>query len=224
MPRVTDEYYEKKRREIIDAAYRVCVRKPITSVDMKDIIAEAGFSHGVIYRYYKELDEIIRDLVITINESNKIDNQLDSILNDADLSDWKNTITSIFKMLSEYLTKAGVDILKLSIYSDLLAMSDPERAFKIAERLGKEDQSPLVYLVTALTKYLKKVIKANDLKPSRSVDEMMQFVIVTYQGIQSGYVLAECFKTPQLINKYKPKKMFSCLAESVICMMEGENE
>ncbi len=224
MPRVTDEYYEKKRREIIDAAYRVCVRKPITSVDMKDIIAEAGFSHGVIYRYYKELDEIIRDLVITINESNKIDNQLDSILNDADLSDWKNTITSIFKMLSEYLTKAGVDILKLSIYSDLLAMSDPERAFKIAERLGKEDQSPLVYLVTALTKYLKKVIKANDLKPSRSVDEMMQFVIVTYQGIQSGYVLAECFKTPQLNNKYKPKKMFSCLAESLICMMEGENE
>lgn len=224
MPRVTDEYYEKKRREIIDAAYRVCVRKPITSVDMKDIIAEAGFSHGVIYRYYKELDEIIRDLVITINESNKIDNQLDSILNDADLSDWKNTITSIFKMLSEYLTKAGVDILKLSIYSDLLAMSDPERAFKIAERLGKEDQSPLVYLVTALTKYLKKVIKANDLKPSRSVDEIIQFVIVTYQGIQSGYVLAECFKTPQLNNKYKPKKMFSCLAESVICMMEGENE
>ncbi len=224
MPRVTDEYYEKKRREIIDAAYRVCVRKPITSVDMKDIIAEAGFSHGVIYRYYKELDEIIRDLVITINESNKIDNQLDSILNDADLSNWKNTITSIFKMLSEYLTKAGVDILKLSIYSDLLAMSDPERAFKIAERLGKEDQSPLVYLVTVLTKYLKKVIKANDLKPSRSVDEMMQFVIVTYQGIQSGYVLAECFKTPQLINKYKPKKMFSCLAESLICMMEGENE
>jgi len=224
MPRVTDEYYEKKRREIIDAAYRVCVRKPITSVDMKDIIEEAGFSHGAIYRYYKELDEIIRDLVITINESNKIDARLDSILNNAKLDDWKNTITAVFKMLADYLTKAGVDVLKLSIYSDLLAMSDPERALRIAERLGKEDQSPLVYLVTTLTKYLKKMIKANDLKPSRSVDEMMQFVIITYQGIQSGFVLAECFKTPQLNNKYKPKKMFSCLAESLICMMEGKNE
>lgn len=224
MPRVTDEYYEKKRREIIDAAYRVCVRKPITSVDMKDIIEEAGFSHGAIYRYYKELDEIIRDLVITINESNKIDARLDSILNNAKIDDWKNTVTAVFKMLADYLTKAGVDVLKLSIYSDLLAMSDPERALKIAERLGKEDQSPLVYLVTTLTKYLKKVIKTNDLKPSRSVDEMMQFVIVTYQGIQSGFVLAECFKTPQLNNKYKPKKMFSCLAESLICMMEGKNE
>ncbi|MCR4715404.1 MAG: TetR/AcrR family transcriptional regulator [Treponemataceae bacterium] len=224
MPRVTDEYYEKKRREIIDAAYRVCVRKPITSVDMKDIIAEAGFSHGVIYKYYKELDEIIRDLVITINERNKIDDRLDSILNNSELSDWKNTVIAVFKMLADYISKAGVDILKLSIYSDLLAMSDPERALKIEERLGKEDQSPLVYLITALAKYLKKVIKANDLKPSRSVDEMMQFVIVTYQGIQSGFVLAECFKTPQLSNKYKPKKMFSCLAESVICMMEGKNE
>ncbi len=224
MPRVTDEYYEKKRREIIDAAYRVCVRKPITSVDMKDIIAEAGFSHGVIYKYYKELDEIIRDLVITINERNKIDDRLDSILNNSELSDWKNTVIAVFKMLADYISKAGVDILKLSIYSDLLAMSDPERALRIEERLGKEDQSPLVYLITALAKYLKKVIKANDLKPSRSVDEMMQFVIVTYQGIQSGFVLAECFKTPQLSNKYKPKKMFSCLAESVICMMEGKNE
>ena len=224
MPRVTDEYYEKKRREIIDAAYRVCVRKPITSVDMKDIIAEAGFSHGVIYKYYKELDEIIRDLVITINERNKIDDRLDSILNNSELRDWKNTVIAVFKMLAAYITKAGVDMLKLYISSDLLAMSDPERALRIEERLGKEDQSPLVYLITALAKYLKKVIKANDLKPSRSVDEMMQFVIVTYQGIQSGFVLAECFKTPQLSNKYKPKKMFSCLAESVICMMEGKNE
>ena len=55
MPKVSEEYYKQKRREIIDAAYRVCARKPITSIDMKDIIAETGFSHGVIYRYYKDL-------------------------------------------------------------------------------------------------------------------------------------------------------------------------
>ena len=77
MPKVSEEYYEKKRREIIDAAYRVCARKPITSVEMKDIIAETGFSHGVIYRYYKDLDEIFKDLVITINSENRIDDRLD---------------------------------------------------------------------------------------------------------------------------------------------------
>ena len=73
MPRVSEEYFENKRKEILDAAYRVCVRKPITSVVMKDIIDETGFSHGVIYKYYKDLDEVLTDLVIRINSENRID-------------------------------------------------------------------------------------------------------------------------------------------------------
>ena len=63
MPKVSEEYYKNKRKEIVDAAYRVCTRKPITSVEMKDIIEETGFSHGVIYRYYKDLDEVLKDLL-----------------------------------------------------------------------------------------------------------------------------------------------------------------
>ena len=51
MPKVSEEYYKNKRKEIVDAAYRVCTRKPISSVEMKDIIEETGFSHGVVYRY-----------------------------------------------------------------------------------------------------------------------------------------------------------------------------
>ena len=80
MPKVSDEYFEQKRKEIVDAAYRVCMKKPITSVEMKDIIAETGFSHGVIYRYYSELDEVLQDLVIRINRSNRIDERLMEIL------------------------------------------------------------------------------------------------------------------------------------------------
>ena len=77
MPKVTEEYIEKKRKEIVEAAYKVCVHKPITSIEMKDIIEETGFSHGAIYRYYKDLDEVLKDLVITINSQNKIDDRLD---------------------------------------------------------------------------------------------------------------------------------------------------
>ncbi|MCR5153458.1 MAG: TetR/AcrR family transcriptional regulator [Lachnospiraceae bacterium] len=80
MPRVTEEYYEMKKKEIIDAAYRVCLKKPITSIEMKDVIAEAGFSHGVIYRYYKYLDEILSDMVIRINTDNRVDKMVEKIL------------------------------------------------------------------------------------------------------------------------------------------------
>ena len=222
MPKVSEEYYEKKRREIIDAAYRVCARKPITSIDMKDIIAETGFSHGVIYRYYKDLDEVFKDLVITINSENKIDDRLDEILSKADIREWEQTIYDICQMLADYMKEVGTDLLKVSIYGDMLAMSDPERAMKIAQRLGKDEQSPLLYATEAMTAFLTKVIKQNKLKPAVPVDQIIQFFIVNYHGIQSGYVLTECFKAEHIEGKYKIDDMYRNLATSVVLMMGGK--
>ena len=222
MPKVSEEYYEKKRREIIDAAYRVCARKPITSIDMKDIIAETGFSHGVIYRYYKDLDEVFKDLVITINSENKIDDRLDEILAKSDIEHWENTIYDICSMLADYMREVGTDMLKVSVYGDMLAMSDPERAMRISSRLGKDEQSPLLYATEAMTEFLTKAVKENKLKPATTVDEIIQFFIVNYHGIQSGYVLTECFKVQHIEGKYKLDDMYRNLATAVVLMMGGK--
>ena len=222
MPKVSEDYYEKKRREIIDAAYRVCARKPITSIDMKDIIAETGFSHGVIYRYYKDLDEVFKDLIITINSENKIDDRLNEKLAKSDIKDWEKTIYDICAMLADYMKEVGTDMLKVSIYGDMLAMSDPERAMRIAKRLGKDEQSPLLYATEAMTAFLTKIVKENNLKPATTVDQIIQFFIVNYHGIQSGYVLTECFKVEHVEGKYKPEDMYRNLATSVVLMMGGK--
>ena len=222
MPKVSEEYYEKKRREIIDAAYRVCARKPITSIDMKDIIAETGFSHGVIYRYYKDLDEVFKDLVITINSENRIDERLGEILANADIKNWEQTINDICQMLADYMREVGTDMLKVSIYGDMLAMSDPERAMNIAKRLGKDEQSPLLYATEAMTEFLNKVVKENGLEPTTQLDQIIQFFIVNYHGIQSGYVLTECFKAEHIEGKYKIDDMYRNLATSVVLMMGGK--
>ena len=223
MPKVNDDYFENKRKEIIEAAYRVCSRKPITSVVMKDVIAEAGFSHGVIYKYYNDLDEVLRDLVITINSENRIDTRLDSILQKAQADktkSWKDIIREICNMLAEQMTEVGTDIIKISLYSDMLAMSEPERVNRITKSLDKNAQSPLLYLITTLEKYLKKIIKQEALKPVKSVKEILQFLVVTYHGIQTGYVLSENYDSKQLQGQYRPKQMFSCLAEGIISMLE----
>ena len=52
MPRVSEEYFEKKKQMIVDAAYSVCLRKPVEMVTMSDVIEEAGLSLGGIYRFY----------------------------------------------------------------------------------------------------------------------------------------------------------------------------
>ena len=222
MPKVNEEYYENKRREIVDAAYRVCARKPITSIEMKDIIAETGFSHGVVYRYYKDIDEIFKDLVITINSENRIDDRLNEILANSKPDDWEQTIYDICGMLADYMKEVGTDMLKVSIYGDMLAMSDPERAMRIAKRLGKDEQSPLLYATEVMTAFLTKIVKDNNLKPASTVDEIIQFFIVNYHGIQSGYVLTECFKVEHVEGKYKPEDMYRNLATSVVLMMGGK--
>lgn len=224
MPKVSEEYYQKKRSEIIDAAYRVCTKKPVSSIDMKDIIEETGFSHGVIYRYYKDLDEIFRDLVITINSENKIDDRLVEILAKSDIRDWEKTVYDICGMLADYMREVGTDMLKVSIYADMLAMTDPERALRISSRLGKDEQSPLLYATEVMTDFLTNVVEQNGLEPVTTVDEIIQFFIVNYHGIQSGYVLTECFKVPHIEGRYKLEDMYRNLATSVVLMLGGKVE
>ena len=220
MPRVSEEYLEQKRREIVDAAYRVCVSKPITSVEMKDVIRETGFSHGVVYRYYKDLDEVLSDLVVRINSEHKIDDKVDSILAAAG-DDYDKAIHNICAMLSDYMQEVGVDLMRVSIYCDVLAMSEPERVLKVAGKISSEAQSPLVYLVSSLGSYLTRVVASRKLAPVRSVDEILQFFIASFQGIQTGFVLTESIKIEGMEGRYKTDKMFACLADSVVIMVEG---
>ena len=224
MPRVSDEYIEKKRREIIEAAMRVCARKPVASVEMQDVIREAGFSHGVIYRYYSDLDEVLRDLVITINSEHRIDDKIDEILGN-EAEDWEAKIRQICGMLAEQMKAVGVEIMKISLYCDTLAYSDPERALRIAEKLGDKmgdkGQSPLIPLVAKMSVFLDETIRNEGLTPMRTVSEMMQFMLVTFQGIQTGYVMANCLETDQISGQYDPIVMFGCLADSLIAMIKG---
>ena len=54
------------------------------------------------------------------------------------------------------------------------------------------------------------------------VDQIIQFFIVNYHGIQSGYVLTECFKAEHIEGKYKIDDMYRNLATSVVLMMGGK--
>jgi AcrR family transcriptional regulator len=59
MPKVTEEYLNTRRQEIIDAAYRCFASKGFHQTTMRDIYAEAGLSPGAIYHYFNSKDDII---------------------------------------------------------------------------------------------------------------------------------------------------------------------
>lgn len=60
MPRVSDEYLEQRRQQILDAACRCFARQGFYATSMQDVFAESGLSAGAVYRYFKTKDELIQ--------------------------------------------------------------------------------------------------------------------------------------------------------------------
>ncbi len=59
MPRVSVDYLEARRREIMDAALACFGREGFHRTTMQDIVAETGMSAGAIYRYFPAKEDIV---------------------------------------------------------------------------------------------------------------------------------------------------------------------
>lgn len=46
MPKVNEDYINKKKTQILDAAFRMFQQKPLYEITMLDVIKEAGISKG----------------------------------------------------------------------------------------------------------------------------------------------------------------------------------
>ncbi|MFE4664640.1 TetR/AcrR family transcriptional regulator [Streptomyces sp. NPDC056716] len=66
MPRVSAEFRECRRRQILDAAAICFARKGLHATSMPDIFAESGLSSGAVYRYFSGRQEIITALLESI--------------------------------------------------------------------------------------------------------------------------------------------------------------
>jgi len=60
MPRVSDEYLDGRRQQIMDAAFRCFARKGFHQTTMREIYTESGLSAGAIYHYFSSKEEIIK--------------------------------------------------------------------------------------------------------------------------------------------------------------------
>jgi len=59
MPKVSDEYLEARRAQILDAAEAVIARRGVHGATLSHIRAEAGVSSGALYHYFKSKEDIV---------------------------------------------------------------------------------------------------------------------------------------------------------------------
>jgi AcrR family transcriptional regulator len=59
VPKVSKNYRDARRQEILSAARRVFVRNGFHAASMQDLFAEAQLSSGAVYRYFAGKDEVV---------------------------------------------------------------------------------------------------------------------------------------------------------------------
>ena len=216
MPRVSEEYLAGKRKEIIDAAHRVCLRKPVSMVTMTDIINETGMAQGNIYRYYTDLDDIFSAMIIDMRESYSIIEETDRIFENVGREPVEVIMGKIFDMLAEKMEEQLMDIQKINFDLSVMAINDPVRTAKIMG--GLKSEGNLEHLVNCTCELLGKAAATGNLHPREPIEDIIRFLSSSYSGIQMNCIISACYSQSPMAG-YEPRMLFGTLKQTMLYLL-----
>ncbi|MCR5227480.1 MAG: TetR/AcrR family transcriptional regulator [Eubacterium sp.] len=219
MPKVSEEYFENKKKLITDATYNVCLRKPVGMVTMTDVIEETGLSQGGIYRFYKNLDEILSDMITRMRVDYNFVDSMESVMKTENLT-FEEVTYKICDILADVMEKHLMDIQKINFDLTVLAINEPERAEAIIK--GTKGRGNFEYLASVLMPMLVEACQKNKLKPVAEPEDILKYISATYTGIEMSSILSACYGNGKMNVDCKPKEMFNVLAKTIILLFGGE--
>ncbi len=127
MPRVSSQYRDERRAQILAAARRCFVREGFHQTSMQDLLAEAGMSAGAVYRYFDSKDAMI----VAIAEENL--EQVVSIVRDsvARGDGVGAALASTLEYVGARHAEEGFGAIALLVWSE--ALRNPQLADRLSE-------------------------------------------------------------------------------------------
>lgn len=232
MSRVSKEYYDFKKREIIDATLEVCKKKTVSGVTMQDVINAAGLSQGAIYRYYKNIDEVLIDLLsrIRVEQYESVD-KINEILNKEkeelfalrtvpidkeSIKKRREKLAELAKKIYEMMGEEVEHFLyphrKIQMEFTILADNFPERA-----RVIFPGAEPERGIDVGIWDMLKGEIEAGIISPRISIEEFMEYNALVYEGIIRRAIMVNCYRRNAFFddsNGYDIRKSYETFAKS----------
>jgi AcrR family transcriptional regulator len=221
MPKVSQEYFDNKKRSIVNAAYEVCLKKPAQMVTMMDVIEQTGLSQGGIYRFYKDLDEILSDMVTMMRSNYNLIDGLEDVFNDSEDLSFEQAVKKVCDVLASTMEEHLLDIQKINFDLTVMAINEPERAKKIIGNI--KGRGNFDYLAKVALPLLNEAAKKHDLKLKGSPEELYDFISSAYTGIELNCILSACYGNGALHLEVSPKPLFDTLAKTIIFLFGGEN-
>ncbi len=219
MPKVNEKYFVDKKNHIIDAAFRVCMKKPAYSVTMRDVVRECEISQGGIYRYFSDIDEIFVAMLNRYNDEINFGLDLQDIFQTKD--EPIAVLQKIFAYMRSYFAKTSAHYGVLAYEINAIFLSDPERGIKISHCIKSnkinEDFSKM------LIQFIRDNVENGKFKPKITIEKIAILIVLSFQGIERTLTFlsksearAEYEKLADGINL---ENMIQTLEETIVCLL-----
>ena len=214
MPKVSEEYIADKRNFILECTGEILKEKPLYLVTMRDVIKKAGFSQGVIYRYYANLDEIFVDYINKHTICNVLEQKIDALLSSEQSA--QIILSDCFIAMGEYIAELLKSIIGKTFFElQILYSSDFEKTRAIFPKL-KFKQS-LEYSQYKTVEYALRKLEEGVFRSQIPPLSLLAFVTIFIDGIAQSVVFnsaggnnQDSEATPDI------PEMFQVLAKAVI--------
>lgn len=212
MPKVSDKYYEEKKNIIMDAALELTREIPLYQITMSDIIRKLKCSQGMIYKYYKSVDEIYIDLMNRETRDIEFVNQIDSILESTESEEYK--LESLFQALGGYILAVQEKIGGKFLYEIQVryAFDEKKQTELLPHLIYKKN---MMYFQMATINHLVQGIETGVFGVRRTLENIANYVgtaidgIINYSALQ-GDICEEKVRNDVLT-------MFEMLSTHMLC-------
>ncbi|GAA1296969.1 TetR/AcrR family transcriptional regulator [Streptomyces javensis] len=170
MPKVSQEYLDARRAEILTAARRCFVRDGFHETSMQDLLAEAGVSSGSLYRYFSSK----QDMIIAIAEENlaEVVRQARRQAERRPAAGVGEAIADLFEVIRAKHTESGFAAIALLTWSESL------RNPTLADRL----KTALTEATADLAAIVREHQEVRQLPADAAADSLAQLITSTVPG------------------------------------------
>lgn len=214
MPKVSEEYLSEKKNFIVECTNEILKEKPLYQITMRDIIKKAGFSQGVIYRYYASIDEVYIDLINKNTNDSSLKERIDELLSSkkAEKEILFESIIAIGEYIDELLNSVGGK----TFYELIVHYGyDYEKRSTVFPKL-KLKQS-LEHAQMKLVEYFVDCIKVGKLHSSIPVERLIKFISTSVDGISQIGAMSKVENNNQdKALDIDISEMFQTLAEATV--------
>ena len=187
MPKVSQEYLDARRAEILDAAIACFSRDGFHCATMQDIVRQSGLSPGAIYNYFKSKEEIIE--AIAVNRHAKERRMVTKAMKE------DSKVSALKQIRDEFFGELKQRKERLRRRVSIQAWAEAQRNPKILRIVRRSFQEPCKLLTNALAQAQRRGEISAEVDP----EAMARFVIAAFHGLVLQAEWDESFSVePQL--------------------------